>query len=180
MVISGMACLSAVYRLRVSHQPTASASISPAATRPCVSTCQAARLRANIHRMMDEIGARSASVSDGRTRAQLRLAAAVSDSITAGKRVPRSRCAQGQRAARHIGCGQPLRRSLHRRVRSVRVGVHFGSRGLGHGIATWILKAAGAKDGMMVDPVFLDINSDLGAQYDHRDATRWGLRLRRS
>jgi tRNA-splicing ligase RtcB len=45
------------------------------------------------------------------------------------------------------------------------VGVHFGSRGLGHGIATWFLKAAGAKDGMMVDPVFFDVNSDLGAQY---------------
>jgi tRNA-splicing ligase RtcB len=45
------------------------------------------------------------------------------------------------------------------------VGVHFGSRGLGHGIATWFLKAAGAKDGMMVDPVFLDVASDLGVQY---------------
>ena len=45
------------------------------------------------------------------------------------------------------------------------IGVHFGSRGLGHGIATWFLKAAGAKDGMMVDPVWLDVNSDLGAQY---------------
>lgn len=47
------------------------------------------------------------------------------------------------------------------------VGVHFGSRGLGHGIATWFFKAAGAKDGMMVDPVFLDVNRDLGAQYIH-------------
>jgi tRNA-splicing ligase RtcB len=47
------------------------------------------------------------------------------------------------------------------------VGVHFGSRGLGHGIATWFLKAAGASDGMMVDPVFLDVESDLGSQYIH-------------
>lgn len=47
------------------------------------------------------------------------------------------------------------------------VGVHFGSRGLGHGIATWFLKAAGAVDGMMVDPVFFDVTSDLGAQYIH-------------
>lgn len=44
-------------------------------------------------------------------------------------------------------------------------GVHFGSRGLGHGIATWLLKAAGAQDGMMVDPVWFDVESDLGAQY---------------
>src|ERR1035441_7560159 len=28
------------------------------------------------------------------------------------------------------------------------IGVHFGSRGLGHGIASWFLKAAGAKDGI--------------------------------
>ena len=47
------------------------------------------------------------------------------------------------------------------------IGVHFGSRGLGHGIATWFLKAAGAKDGMMVDPVFLDADTDLGQQYIH-------------
>lgn len=45
------------------------------------------------------------------------------------------------------------------------VGVHFGSRGLGHGIATWFLKACNAQDGMMVPPVFLDVDSDLGAQY---------------
>ena len=45
------------------------------------------------------------------------------------------------------------------------IGVHFGSRGLGHGIATWFLKAAGAKDGMEVDPCVLDAASDLGTQY---------------
>jgi len=45
------------------------------------------------------------------------------------------------------------------------VGVHFGSRGLGHKIATWFLKAAGAKDGMDVDPCILSTSSDLGAQY---------------
>lgn len=45
------------------------------------------------------------------------------------------------------------------------IGVHFGSRGLGHGIATWFLKAAGAQDGMEVEPCVLDVDSDLGAQY---------------
>ena len=45
------------------------------------------------------------------------------------------------------------------------VGVHFGSRGFGHGIATYFLKAAGAKDGMDVEPCVLDANSDLGMQY---------------
>jgi tRNA-splicing ligase RtcB len=45
------------------------------------------------------------------------------------------------------------------------VGVHFGSRGFGHGIATWALKAGGASDGMDVVPLVLSVDSDLGADY---------------
>jgi len=45
------------------------------------------------------------------------------------------------------------------------IGVHFGSRGLGHKIATYFLDAAGAKDGMDVEPCVLSVHSDLGAQY---------------
>ncbi|MCB0283969.1 MAG: RtcB family protein [Calditrichae bacterium] len=45
------------------------------------------------------------------------------------------------------------------------IGVHFGSRGLGHKTASWFLKAGGAKDGMDVDPLLLQVKSDLGQQY---------------
>ncbi|HKW58489.1 MAG TPA: RtcB family protein [Candidatus Dormibacteraeota bacterium] len=45
------------------------------------------------------------------------------------------------------------------------VGVHFGSRGFGHGVATWALKAGGASDGMDVAPLVLDADSELGADY---------------
>jgi tRNA-splicing ligase RtcB len=45
------------------------------------------------------------------------------------------------------------------------VGVHFGSRGLGHKTATYFLKAAGAKDGMDVEPCVIDANGELGAEY---------------
>ena len=45
------------------------------------------------------------------------------------------------------------------------VGVHFGSRGLGHKIATHFIKAGGGKDGMFVDPVLLDVESELGEEY---------------
>jgi len=45
------------------------------------------------------------------------------------------------------------------------IGVHFGSRGLGHKIASNFIKAGGGRDGMHVDPVLLDINSSLGAEY---------------
>jgi tRNA-splicing ligase RtcB (3'-phosphate/5'-hydroxy nucleic acid ligase) len=45
------------------------------------------------------------------------------------------------------------------------IGVHFGSRGLGHKTATFFLKAAGATDGMDVEPWVLSTASDLGADY---------------
>jgi len=45
------------------------------------------------------------------------------------------------------------------------IGVHFGSRGLGHKTATYFLNAGGARDGMDVDPLILPVNSDLGTDY---------------
>lgn len=45
------------------------------------------------------------------------------------------------------------------------VGVHFGSRGLGHKTATFFLNAAGATDGMDVDPCVISAKSDMGAEY---------------
>jgi tRNA-splicing ligase RtcB len=45
------------------------------------------------------------------------------------------------------------------------IGLHFGSRGLGHTITTRHLKAVGAKDGMEVDPALIESNSDLGRSY---------------
>ncbi|MGB6324999.1 MAG: RtcB family protein, partial [Methylocella sp.] len=45
------------------------------------------------------------------------------------------------------------------------IGVHFGSRGLGHTSATRYLKAAGGKDGMHVAPAVVDEDSELGRRY---------------
>lgn len=45
------------------------------------------------------------------------------------------------------------------------IGVHFGSRGLGHKTATFFLNAGGAKDGMDVDPLVLSVRSNLGTDY---------------
>jgi tRNA-splicing ligase RtcB len=45
------------------------------------------------------------------------------------------------------------------------VGVHFGSRGLGHKTATHFLKAAGGKDGMDVPPTVMSVNSEIGTDY---------------
>ncbi len=45
------------------------------------------------------------------------------------------------------------------------IGVHFGSRGLGHTSATRYLKAAGGRDGMHVPPAVVDEDSELGLRY---------------
>lgn len=45
------------------------------------------------------------------------------------------------------------------------IGVHFGSRGLGHTSATKYLKAAGGKDGMNVPPAVIDEDSEIGQRY---------------
>jgi len=45
------------------------------------------------------------------------------------------------------------------------VGVHFGSRGLGHKTATHFLKAAGGKDGMDVPPTVVQEDSEIGRDY---------------
>jgi tRNA-splicing ligase RtcB len=45
------------------------------------------------------------------------------------------------------------------------VGVHFGSRGLGHKTATHFLKAAGGKDGMDVAPTVVEETSEIGSNY---------------
>lgn len=45
------------------------------------------------------------------------------------------------------------------------IGVHFGSRGLGHTSATRYLKAAGGQDGMNVPPAVVNVESEIGARY---------------
>ena len=45
------------------------------------------------------------------------------------------------------------------------IGVHFGSRGLGHTSATKYLKLAGGKDGINVPPAVVDEDSEMGRRY---------------
>jgi tRNA-splicing ligase RtcB len=45
------------------------------------------------------------------------------------------------------------------------VGVHFGSRGLGHKTATHFFKTAGALDGMNVPPAVVPVDSRIGEDY---------------
>jgi tRNA-splicing ligase RtcB len=45
------------------------------------------------------------------------------------------------------------------------IGVHFGSRGLGHTSATRYLKAAGGRDGMHVPPAVVGEDTEIGRRY---------------
>ncbi|MDE1163252.1 MAG: RtcB family protein [Acidobacteriaceae bacterium] len=123
-------------------------------------------LRANVHRLMDEIW-RTLSFGVGRKNSE-RVEHALFErdghpGWATDAASPLKRKAEAQLGT--IGSGNHYVDLFTDEEDRVWVGVHFGSRGLGHGIATWFLKAAGAKDGMMVDPVWLDVDSDLGQQY---------------
>lgn len=48
---------------------------------------------------------------------------------------------------------------------NVWIGVHFGSRGLGHTSATRYIKAAGGKDGIHVPPAVVDEQGEIGQRY---------------
>ncbi len=45
------------------------------------------------------------------------------------------------------------------------VGVHFGSRGFGHKMASYFLEAGGAKDDMDAPPLVIPVDSPLGSDY---------------
>jgi tRNA-splicing ligase RtcB len=64
-----------------------------------------------------------------------------------------------------VGSGNHYVDLMHDQDGFVWIGVHFGSRGLGHTSATRYLKAAGAKDGMNVPPAVVDEDSEIGRRY---------------
>ena len=64
-----------------------------------------------------------------------------------------------------VGSGNHYIDLFHDEDGMVWVGVHFGSRGLGHTTATRSLKRAGGKDGINVPPAVVDDTSDIGEQY---------------
>ena len=64
-----------------------------------------------------------------------------------------------------VGSGNHYVDLFHDEQDRIWIGVHFGSRGLGHKLATHFIKAGGGTDGINVDPVVLDAHSDLGREY---------------
>lgn len=76
---------------------------------------------------------------------------------------PLKRMAENQLGT--IGGGNHYVDILVDEMERVWVGVHFGSRGLGHKTATWFLKVGGAKDAINAEPLVLPLGGALGAEY---------------
>lgn len=64
-----------------------------------------------------------------------------------------------------VGSGNHYVDIFHDEEERVWIGVHFGSRGLGHKLASHFIKEGGGTDGINVDPVVLDADSQLGREY---------------
>ena len=73
--------------------------------------------------------------------------------------------AEGGRQLGTVGSGNHYVDLMRDESGFVWIGVHFGSRGLGHTSATRYLKAAGGKDGMNVLPAVIDEDSEIGRRY---------------
>ena len=123
----------------------------------------AAELRKNIKQIMDDVF-RNISFGVGRTNAEPVDHELFENPIWAEepyKGLKKDAAAQ----LGTVGSGNHYVDLFADELDRVWCGVHFGSRGLGHKVATHFLALAGGKDGMMVDPVTIDVNSDLGARY---------------
>jgi tRNA-splicing ligase RtcB len=120
-------------------------------------------LRANIRQIMDDIW-QTISFGVGRRNAeQVDHTLFDSPAWKCEAAAPLKEMARGQLGT--VGSGNHYVDLFTDGQDRVWIGVHFGSRGLGHKIATWFLKKAGAKNGMDVDPCVIDATSDLGDQY---------------
>lgn len=64
-----------------------------------------------------------------------------------------------------VGSGNHYVDIFHDEQKRIWIGVHFGSRGLGHKLASHFIKAGGGRDGINVDPVVLKDDSPLGVDY---------------
>lgn len=123
----------------------------------------ASEVRANIKTIMDDVWS-NISFGVGRinnTRVDHELFDDDSWSIRAMS--PHKEMARNQLGT--IGSGNHYVDLLEDENGMTWIGVHFGSRGLGHKTATYFLKAGGAKDGMDVDPLVVNADSELGTDY---------------
>jgi tRNA-splicing ligase RtcB (3'-phosphate/5'-hydroxy nucleic acid ligase) len=123
----------------------------------------AAEVRANIKMLMDDIWA-NLSFGIGRNN-ETRVEHELFDDPTWKLHPVKSIKQMAQNQLGTIGSGNHYVDLFADEQERVWIGVHFGSRGLGHRTATYFLERGGAKDGMDVDPLVIDVASPLGEDY---------------
>jgi tRNA-splicing ligase RtcB len=120
-------------------------------------------VRRNIKKIMDDV-ARTVSFGMGRNNNE-RVDHELFDDPAWKIPAAKSRKQKAQNQLGTVGGGNHYVDLFVDDQDRVWVGVHFGSRGLGHGIATEFLELAGGKEGMHVPPTVLSLQSPLGQDY---------------
>ena len=122
-----------------------------------------AAARARIEKIMDDVW-RTISFGVGRRNAERVDHELFDDDAWRIRAVRRLRDKAAQQLGT-VGSGNHYVDVLADEQDRVWIGVHFGSRGLGHGIATHYLDAGGARSGMDAEPLVLPVRSNLGSEY---------------
>lgn len=126
--------------------------------------CNADEIKGNIYRNMNEIQ-KHISFGVGRKNDERADHDLFDDPIWNDIDILRSLRDKARAQLGTVGSGNHYVDIFQDALNRIWVGVHFGSRGLGHSIATHFVKAAGGKDGVHAKPVILAEDSDLGEQY---------------
>lgn len=123
----------------------------------------ASEVRAHIKTIMDDIY-RNLSFGVGRNNAT-RVDHPLFDSAAWKINPARGLKQSAENQLGTIGSGNHFVDLLVDENDAVWISAHFGSRGLGHKIASYFLKEGGATDGMDVDPLVLKVDTPLGSDY---------------
>lgn len=126
--------------------------------------CNADEIKGNIYRTMNEVQ-KHISFGVGRKNNELVDHDLFDDPVWSDIPLLASLKDKARSQLGTVGSGNHYVDVFTDELSRVWVGVHFGSRGLGHSIATHFVKAGGGKDGVHAEPVIFDEDSDLGQQY---------------
>ncbi|MFI5333793.1 MAG: RtcB family protein [Chlamydiales bacterium] len=127
-------------------------------------SCDAEKIKMNIRQIMDEIQV-NISFGVGRKNSEKVEHRVFDDPIW--KEIPllSGLLDKAKMQLGTVGSGNHFVDVFIDELNRVWVGAHFGSRGLGHSIATHFINAGGGKDGIHEKPVVFSTDSDLGEQY---------------
>ena len=126
--------------------------------------CDAEGVKSNIYRTMNEVQ-KHISFGVGRKNDERVDHELFDDPVWDDLDILRSLKDKARNQLGTVGSGNHYVDIFGDELNRIWIGVHFGSRGLGHSICTHFIKQAGEKDGVNAAPVIFSENSDLGEQY---------------